>query len=74
MSRGSASKEKKQENGLIRYFKETRAEIAKVTWPTRQEGMRLTAIVMVVTLISAAVLFGLDSLFSLLIGLLIQTA
>ena len=74
MSRSAAVKDKKQENGLIRYFKETRAEIAKVTWPTRQEGMRLTAIVMVVTIISAAVLFGLDTLFSLLIGLLIQTA
>ena len=62
----------KSENALVRYFRDTRAEIAKVTWPTREEGMRLTWVVTVVTIIAAIVLFGLDSLFSLIIALLIR--
>jgi len=62
----------KPENGLVRYFRDTRAELAKVTWPTREEGIRLTTVVLVVTTISAIILFGVDSLFSLLVALILQ--
>lgn len=62
----------KSENAIIRYFRDTRAEIAKVTWPTREEGMRLTWVVTVVTIIAALVLFGVDSLFSFIITLIIR--
>ncbi|GIV76192.1 preprotein translocase subunit SecE [Litorilinea aerophila] len=71
MSR-SASVKTKSDNALVRYIRETRAEIAKVTWPTREEGIRLTWVVLVVTTISAIFLFAIDSLFSFLIALLIQ--
>ncbi len=63
----------KTENALVRYFRDTRAEIAKVTWPTREEGMRLTWVVTVVTVVAAIVLFGIDSLFSLIVTLIIGT-
>jgi len=62
----------KSENAIIRYFRDTRAEIAKVTWPTREEGIRLTWVVTVVTIIAAIVLFGVDSLFSFIITLIIR--
>lgn len=39
----------KQENRLVRYFKETRAELRKVNWPTRLEARNLTIIVLAVT-------------------------
>jgi preprotein translocase subunit SecE len=71
MSRTTAVK---PDNALVRYFKDTRAELAKVTWPTREEGLRLTTVVLVVTTISAIVLFGVDSLFSLVIALILQVA
>jgi preprotein translocase subunit SecE len=71
MSR-SASAKTQSENAIVRYFKETRTEITKVTWPTREEGMRLTWVVLVVTTVSAIVLFGVDSLFSLVVALLIR--
>lgn len=61
----------KPDNVFVRYFKDTRAEISKVTWPTREEGIRLTWVVLVVTVISAIVLFGLDSLFSTLVVFII---
>lgn len=69
MSRSAAIK---SENRLVRYFKDTRAEVAKVTWPTREEGLRLTGIVLVVTTIAAIVLFGVDSLFGFIIALFFQ--
>ena len=51
-----------------------KAELQKVTWPTREEGIRLTWIVFVVTVISAIVLFGVDSLFAAIIGFLIRAS
>jgi preprotein translocase subunit SecE len=62
----------KPDNAIVRYFKDTRAELAKVTWPTREEGIRLTSVVLIVTTISAIVLFGIDSIFSLIVALLLQ--
>lgn len=59
------------ENPIIHYLRDTRAEIGKVTWPTREEGMRLTWVVTVVTVVAAIVLFGVDSLFSLVITAII---
>ena len=69
MSRTTAVK---PENPVVHYFKDTRAELAKVTWPTREEGLRLTTVVLVVTTVSAIVLFGVDSIFSLIVALLLQ--
>lgn len=63
----------KSENRLVRYVKDTRAEVAKVTWPTREEGIRLTWVVFVVTVISAIALFGVDSLFGAIIGFIIRS-
>lgn len=63
----------RSENSISRYFRETRAELAKVSWPTREEGMRLTGIVIVVTILSAGVIFAIDSIFGTLVGLLIRS-
>lgn len=63
----------KEENRIVRYFRDTRAEIAKVTWPTREEGLRLSAIVLVITILATIVLFAVDSLFAFMISWIIQT-
>ena len=39
----------KQDNRVVHYFKETRAELKKVNWPTRREARNLTIIVLAVT-------------------------
>ncbi len=41
--------EVKQENRFKRYFKETRAEVRKVHWPTRKEARSLTTVVLAIT-------------------------
>ncbi|MGB3714593.1 MAG: preprotein translocase subunit SecE [Candidatus Promineifilaceae bacterium] len=53
-----------QSNALFRYFRETRGELRKVTWPTREESQRLTAIVLGVTAVMAVFLGLLDLIFS----------
>ncbi len=59
------------ENRIIKYFKEVRAETRKVTWPTRQEVLRLTAIVLVVLGVSSAFLALVDYAFSWLMRIVI---
>ena len=42
--------EVKPDNRYKRYFKETRAEVRKVHWPTRKEARGLTIVVLAVTI------------------------
>ncbi len=60
--------ERQGPNALVRYFRETRGELRKVTWPTREDTWRLTLIVLGVSA-AMAVFLGLilDTLFSRII-------
>ena len=55
-------------NAVTRYFRETRAELRKVSWPTRQEAWNLTRLVLMVTVFMAILLGLLDYLFTLELG------
>ena len=61
-----------QPNPLVKYFRETRGELRKVTWPTRQESWRLTWIVLAVTIAFAIALGLMDAALSELFELLID--
>lgn len=50
---------------IIEFFREARGELIKVTWPTRQEVLRDTLIVIAVSVVVAVFLGGLDYIFSL---------
>jgi len=67
-----AKSRQKKENAIVKYIKETRAELRKVSWPTREEAFNLTAIVVAVTTAMAALLGMVDYLFSKLFGLIIR--
>jgi preprotein translocase subunit SecE len=62
----------KKDNFIVRYFKETRAELKKVTWPTRQEALNLTLIVVGFTISMAALLGLIDYIFAWVLGLIIR--
>lgn len=65
------TKETLKENRLTQYLRETRAELRKVVWPTRQEAIRLTIIV-VSTIVVMSIFFGaIDYLLTALFRLLI---
>ena len=58
-------------NKIREFLRETIGELRKVNWPSRQEAIRLTQIVVAVILIMAAILGGLDYLYTRLFGLII---
>ncbi len=49
-------------------FKEAKNEIRKVVWPSRQETVQTTAIVVVVVLLVGLALWGIDSLLSWIVS------
>ena len=62
----------KRENALQRTFRETVGELKKVTWPTRQEAINMTIIVVVVMTATAIFFWAIDlgaaKLISLAVG------
>ena len=64
----SKAETEKKPNRLAEYIREARAELRRVTWPTREEALNLTWIVLVVTVIMAILLWLLGLLFSGIIG------
>ena len=60
-----------KENAIVKYLRETRAELRKVTWPTAEEVRNLGAIVLAVSAAMAVFLWLLDLGFSALIGVIV---
>jgi preprotein translocase subunit SecE len=54
------------------FINEVRAEIKKITWPSRDELIGATIIVCILVLIFAAILGGMDALFTVLIKKIIS--
>lgn len=57
---GTETKEK-QKLQLGKYFRETRAEMKKVSWPTRQELIQHTGVVLTSIVIIGAYLWVIDT-------------
>jgi len=57
---------------LVRFLRETRAELRKVTWPVRRATVTYTIIVIVSSLVIGAVTGGLDYLLSLLVQFIVS--
>lgn len=59
---------------LIKFFKETKAELRKVTWPSREQLFHNTGVIIVFIIIFTVILsvidFGFQQLFSWFTGLL----
>ena len=51
-------------NFIVRFFNETSGELRKVTWPTRDEALRLTAIVLGVMIVTSIFLGAIDALLT----------
>ncbi len=53
------------------FLRETVGELRKVSWPTRQEAINLTRIVIIVIAIMAVILGGLDWVYARFFGLIL---
>jgi preprotein translocase subunit SecE len=53
---------------FLTYAKDSRTEVRKVVWPSRQEATQTTLIVLFATLVMALILWGLDGIIVRLVG------
>ncbi len=54
------------------YFRQVRAETAKVVWPTRKETMMTAVMVVIMTTLLGIFFFAVDSAFSALVKFLLS--
>ena len=62
----------KKENAVVHFYRETVGELRKVSWPTREEALRLTWIVIIVLVGMAAFLGLVDLIGEQLLALAIS--
>lgn len=58
----------KEPNVVMKYINDTRAELGRVTWPTREETKNLTLVIITVTVAMAIFLGSLDYLFQIVVA------
>lgn len=52
---------------VVTFFSEVKSELSKVTWPKKDEAVRLTSIVILVSVIVGLYVGGFDYLFTTLL-------
>jgi preprotein translocase subunit SecE len=55
-----------------KFLRETYDELTKVVWPTRNEVIRLTVVVIAISVLIGLYIGGLDYIFTKITGLLIK--
>ena len=63
-ARRAQQQQKKERTGARQFLKEVRQELKKVIWPTRQELVTYTIVVLVTVTVLTTFVFGLDVVFS----------
>ena len=72
MAEAKAEKKPNFFKKVAAYFRDLRSEFKKVTWPSKKQVFNNTLVVLVTIVLGGIVVWGLDSLFSFLIKLLLQ--
>jgi preprotein translocase subunit SecE len=57
---------------IVDYLKNVYLELRKVTWPTRNELVSSTVVVIIVSVFVAVVIFILDMVFTSILGLVLR--
>lgn len=57
-------KEAKDNNGFAKYIDDTKEELAKVVWPSRQQLLSESAAVILMVVLVSTVIYLVDNLFS----------
>ena len=59
-------------NTVVSFFQEVRVELSKVVWPKREDVVRLTLVVVLVSLIFGVFTGGLDFIFTKFLEVLVS--
>ena len=57
---------------ISEFLRETKVELKKVTWPTKQELIANTIVVIIAVVLCAALIWIIDSIFSMLFRMILQ--
>lgn len=57
---------------VFTYLKEVKAELVKITWPTREKSTQMTLVVLGVSLAVGLYIGGLDYIFTNLLGIILK--
>ena len=56
---------------ITKYFRDTKSELKKVVWPTKEQTRNNTVVVIAVVIIAAVFMIAVDAIFGGIIGLLV---
>jgi preprotein translocase subunit SecE len=59
---------------MTNYFRGVKAEIARVTWPSRNEIISLTALILLLVVIVTVYIWGVDGILGTLIKILVRSS
>ena len=62
----------KSGNSVTSFLSETKVELKKATWPTKQELISNTVVVIIAVILCAALIWIIDSIFSVLFRMILQ--
>jgi len=60
-SKENSKKKNKESGNSPSFFSKHKAEFRKIKWPSRQELFRETVVVIIISLIVGAIIFGMDT-------------
>ncbi len=58
--------------GIAKRVSDVKSEMKKITWPTRSQVINNTMVVIAVSLVAAAIVFGLDTIFNFALRLVLR--
>ena len=58
-------------NRVAKFFRDTKSELKKVVWPSKEDTKTNTVVVLVTVAIAAVVMIALDAIFGGILGLII---
>ncbi len=57
---------------VVQYFKDVAAELKKVVWPTKEVLITSTFVVILISLVFAAYIMGVDWILNKVVGLILE--
>ena len=68
----TGSEKETTSTGVVDFLRETKVELKKVTWPTKQELISNTIVVLIAVVLCAGLIWIIDTFFSVIFRLLLR--
>jgi len=59
---------------ITNYFKGVRAEVARVSWPSRNEIISLTALILILVVLVTLYIWGVDGILGTMVKVLVRSS